>query len=201
MNFEGPNNNNIEAPTSARAKHEEIKKREQNLLKRYTGVAKKIAVALVAITSMTVGADLFAAEKAMASNPDSSASSQPEKNLEVAKKIAFETLKELDGIRYHRFNTEGDEMEARDLIYMFALRLKSFRQAGVDKDRIEGDVFPKDIGEAVKELMKYVDQYIAETRGNKDGKIDVDEMNEFNENLGQKAPGLMQLIVMSQLYQ
>jgi hypothetical protein len=175
---------------------------ERSMFERLRGRARDVAKLLLVSTALSVGGlaaetrSAFAAEPTKAGDsavPGGKAKAEqartPEQEQQRKKELTMSLLSELEGIK-NSMDEEGDAMLARDLIFMYTLELNG---------KSEGKVAPKDVYRALKFATGQTGDYFDQQHGDKDGEVDVDEMNGFN-GLLKGSIGLRQFMEMSVQY-
>lgn len=167
-----------------------ISSKESGTLEKFKGKAKEIASVLMFITSLSFAPGL--AKEAYAEqkkdNPKlgelEKEKSQEEKAIEFFNKLC--NLKDHPEAlnSAHAKALKGEE--ARTLIYLYAASRKGITS---------GRVSPKDIHDALEELNGVSGLYADRFLGNKDGEIDVDEMQKLTKMIGQNE-GIQTLLQM-----
>lgn len=164
--------------------------KEADIFEKFRGKAKEIAGVLMFITSLSFAPGLAkeAYGEQKKDNPKigelEKEKSQEEKAIEFFDKLC--NLKDHPEALNpaHAKALKGEE--ARMLIYLYAAERKGI---------VSGRISPKDIYDALEELNGASGLYADKFLGNKDGKIDVDEMQKLTEMIGRNE-GIKTLLQM-----
>lgn len=167
---------------------------ERSFMDRVRGRARDVAKLLLIATTLSAGGlaaetrTAFAEEPPKASDravPGKAAEAEqkktPEQMEQFKKDLTMNLLAELESIR-NSMDEEFDAMEARDLIYMYSIELSG---------RLEGKTNPRDVMAALQYAMDMTGLYYDQAHGNKNGEVDIEDMNGYN-SLLKESIGLRQ---------
>lgn len=175
---------------------------EKNEKEPPKGIKHKVKKAIIALT---LGLSLIAPVNAYANEANLGAEQTKAKSqateiehqehgfsAEQESKLALKTIEELknipdQGVKNKAMNDYYKKIVAKTIINRFALELK----LGKTGD-IEGQINAKDISAALKVLEKNVNKFIDQEYGNKDGKVDIKEWNEFSKDMS-NYPGIQEM--------
>lgn len=175
--------------------------KERSVLERFRGRARDIAKILLLTTTCAVGGLAVEQRPAFAQDRPGSSDRQkpgetgseksktPEQQAQEQQELAFSFVQDLESIKVG-MDTESDAMEARDLIYAYAL----LRQG-----KSQGQVGPRQVWEGVQELARQALAYEDEKFGNHNDKMDPEEYKSFVART-EGSTGLQQLREMYQQY-
>lgn len=164
--------------------------KEAGILEKFRGKAKEIAGVLMFISSLSFAPGLAkeAYGEQKKDNPKAGElekeKSQEEKAIEFFDKLC--NLKDHSEALNDAHAKALKEEEARVLIYLYAASRKGI---------VSGRISPKDIHDALEELNGVSGLYADKFLGNKDGNVDIDEIEKLNKEIGNKI-GISTLLQM-----